>query len=367
MRMRPALLLALCVAAAAPAGALTLPFAPARQDAPDPPPRPVVSEIVTDGEDRPVGRSIPGVIAAATEVQMAFQTLGRMIERPVDVGDRVGKGDVLARLDPEDLAGATRAAEAALAAAEVKLTTASNTAARTRALLDRDAASAAQVEQADQARSAARSAVEQAKARLESARNAEGFAVMTAPIPGVVSAVRAAPGAVVAAGDPILTLSSENALEARIDLTETELAGLAPDAEFLVWRDHDTAQGVRGRVSRISPVADALTRTRRVHIDLPPGAGFRLGSLIRAGRVISRRARMTVPVPALIEGPQGTAVWVVLRDGDGAHVSRQPVATGARLGDRVEVMEGLAPGAEVVIRGIHSLAEGQPVGRRVRP
>ena len=104
--------------------------------------------------------------------------------------------------------------------------------------------------------------MEQARARVESARDAERFAVMTAPIAGVVTAVRAAPGAVVAAGDPILTLSSEDAVEARIDLTEAELAGVKPGAEFLVWRDHVTDDPVRGRVKRISPVADRLTRAK---------------------------------------------------------------------------------------------------------
>ncbi|MBB1491202.1 MULTISPECIES: efflux RND transporter periplasmic adaptor subunit [unclassified Paracoccus (in: a-proteobacteria)] len=364
--MRLALFLALGLLAAAPAGAFTLHFGPARAGTP-PLPRPVVTEIVTNGDSRPVGRSIPGVVTAATEVQMAFQTLGRMIERRVDIGDRVNQGDVLARLDPEDLAGATLAAEAALAAAEVNLTTADNTAARAQALLDRDVTSTAQLERAEQALSAARSALEQARARVESARDAERFAVMSAPVSGVVSAVRATPGAVVAAGDPILTLSSEDRIEARIDLTEPELAGLAPGALFLVWRDHEIEQGVRGEVSRISPVADHLTRTRRVHIALPPGTGFRLGSLIRAGRVTSRAARLSVPASALVERPEGHAVWVVAREGETARVTLQVIVTGARLDGRVEVIGGLALGAEVVVRGVNSLADGQAVGRRVDP
>jgi len=364
--MRLALLLALGLLPASSAGAFTLPFGPARADAPAPP-RPVVTEIVTDGGRSPLGRSIPGVIAATTEVQMAFQTLGRMIERRVDVGDRVSRGDVLARLDPEDLAGTTRSAEAELAAAEVRLTTASNSAARARSLMDRDVASAAQLEQAEQALSAARSAVEQARSRVKGARDAERFAVMTAPMSGVVTAVRATPGAVVAAGDPILTLSSEDAIEARIDLTEAELAGVAAGTEFLVWRGHETEDGVRGRVKRVSPVADPQTRTRRVHVSLPPGTGFRLGSLIRAGRVTAQAARLSVPAAAILSRREGPAVWTVDRQGDIAQVSLQPVVTGARLGDRIEVMDGLAPGAEVVIRGVNSLAEGQPVGRKVQP
>ena len=363
-----ALALALALGLAAPAVALELPFGRDTAPAAAPAPRPVVTEIVAPNDSAP-GRSVPGVITAATEVQMAFQTLGRMIARPVDVGDRVDAGQVLARLDPEDLAGNTRAAEASLAAAQVNLTTARNTAERARSLSERNVASAAQLEQAEQALSAARSAVDQAQARLESARDAEGYAVMTAPISGVVSAVRATPGAVVAAGDPILTLSSEDELEATIDLTETQLQGIERGTECLIFRDHQADEPVRGRVNRISPVADRQTRTRRVYITLPPGSSFRLGSLVRVRRADDSTAALTVPAEALVaEPPGGVAVWIVRRSGpDAATVTRRTVTIGARIGARIEVTEGLAPGDEVVIRGVHSLAEGQQVGRKVEP
>lgn len=365
--MRPALLLALCLLTSAPASAFTLSFGRAEPQAAPVPPRPVVSEILEGGMTTATVRSIPGVIAAATEVQMAFQTLGRMIERPADTGDRVRAGELLARLDPEDLAASTRAAEAALASAEVDLTTARNAADRARSLAERNVASTAQLEQAERALSGARSAVEQARARLESARDAEGHALMTAPIDGVVTAVRAAPGAVVAAGDPVLTLSSEDALEARVDLTEAELAGVARGTEFLIARERDDAQPIRGHVDRISPVADAQTRTRRVYIGLPRDSGLRLGSLVLASRVMARTMRLTVPAAAVLSRPEGPAVWTVRRQGGTARVALQPVTTGERVGDRIEITKGLAPGAEVVTRGVHSLTDGQPVGRRVAP
>ena len=365
--MRPALIVVLGLLVASPVGAFTLPFGRAAPQAPSAPPRPVVSEIIEGGTTTATVRSIPGVIAAGSEVQMAFQTLGRMIARPVDVGDRVRAGDLLARLDPEDLAGATRAAEAALASAEVDLTTARNAADRARSLAERNVASTAQLEQAERALSGARSAVEQARAQLESARDAEGHAIMTAPIDGVVSAVRAAPGAVVAAGDPILTLSSEDELEATVDLPEAELAGVGPGTEFIIAREQGDGQPIRGRVDRVSPVADPQTRTRRIHIELPPDSGLRLGSLVRASRVVARTGALTVPAGAVLDGPQGPAVWTVRRQDGTAAVALQPVVTGARVGDRIEVIKGLAPGAEIVTRGVHSLADGQPVGRRVAP
>lgn len=365
--MRRVAILALGLLAAAPVMALTLPFGGETTAPPPAPPRPVVSEVIEGGVTTATVRSIPGVIAPATEVQMAFQTLGRMIARPVDVGDRVKAGDLLARLDPEDLAASTRAAEAALASAEVDLTTAQNAADRARSLADRNVASTAQLEQAERALSGARSAVDQARARLEGARDAEGHALMTAPLDGVVSAVRAAPGAVVAAGDPVLTLASEDGIEATVDLTEAELAGIAPGTEFVIARGPEDTQPIRGRVNRVSPVADAQTRTRRVFITLPQGSGLRLGSLVRASRVTGRTLALTVPAAAVLDRPEGPAVWVVRRQDGAAHVALQPVATGERVGDRIEVTQGLAPGAEVVTRGVQSLRNGQAVGRRVAP
>lgn len=398
MRATWVLCAALLAAAAGPAGALELPFlGKGEAEAPPPaPPRPVVTEFAAD--TAAFNRSIPGVVAAVTEVRMAFQTLGRMTARPVDVGDRVAQGDLLARLAPEDLEGGVRAAEAAVAAAEVNLTTAENTAERARALASRNVASTAQLEQAEQGLAAAQSAVAQTRAQLESARNAEGFAVMTAPIAGVISDVQAAPGAVVAAGDPIMTLSSEDRLEARIDLTETQLRGLAPGDPFTIWRDPATEAGraeaegaevsdpvqaastaaaqtsppVEGIVSRIAPVADAQTRLRRVHLALPMAvgetSGLRIGSLIRARRAGADALRMTVPAAAVVVGPEGGAgVWTVTRQGDGGTVALTPVTLGATEGGRTEVTGGLTPGAEVVVRGVHSLTQGQAVGPRVAP
>lgn len=400
MRAAWVLCAALLAAAAGPAGALELPFfGKGEAEAPPPaPPRPVVTEFAAD--TAAFNRSIPGVVAAVTEVRMAFQTLGRMTARPVDVGDRVAQGDLLARLAPEDLEGGVRAAEAAVAAAEVNLTTAENTAERARALASRNVASTAQLEQAEQGLAAAQSAVAQTRAQLESARNAEGFAVMTAPIAGVISDVQAAPGAVVAAGDPIMTLSSEDRLEARIDLTETQLRGLAPGDPFTIWRDPATEAGraeaegegaevpdpaqaasaataqtsppVEGIVSRIAPVADAQTRLRRVHLALPMAvgetSGLRIGSLIRARRAGADALRLTVPAAAVVVGPEGGAgVWTVTRQGDGGTVALTPVTLGATEGGRTEVTGGLTPGAEVVVRGVHSLTQGQAVGPRVAP
>lgn len=367
-RLAPAVAALAALTLAQPAAALTLPFGKAEPEAQASAPRPVVTEIAADTPTNQ--RGVPGVVVAATEVQMAFQTLGRMVERPVDVGDRVSKGDLLARLDPDDLAANVRAAEAAVAAAEVNLKTATNAAERARALTQRNVASTAQLEQAEQALTAAQSTLDESRAQLESARDAENFTVMIAPISGVITAVKANPGAVVAAGDPVLTVSSEDKIEARIDLTETQLRRIEPGTPLLIRRElvGEDADSIPGTVSRIAPLADPQTRTRRVFVTLPDDTGLRLGSLVRVHRAGATGINLTVPTRAVLTTQDGSsAVWVVNRSGDSATVHLQPVTTGSPMGDRIVVTKGLTEGAEVVIRGINSLTEGQTVGRGVHP
>ena len=169
---------ALCLALTGPAQAFDLPWQKADAQEAEGPPRPVVSVIVSDSDIK--ARSVPGVVTARNQVTLAFQTLGRLVQRNVDLGDDVALGDVLAELDPEDLADNVSAAAAA-ETAEVQLSTAQATAERTRALVSRNVASTAQLEQAEQALASAEAAVEQTRSELIRARDAEGFAEMTAP------------------------------------------------------------------------------------------------------------------------------------------------------------------------------------------
>lgn len=351
---------------AGPAAALTLPWRRAAAPAPLPPPRPVVTETVAD---MPAAqRSVPGVIVAATEAVLGFQTLGTIIEQGVDVADEVTAGQVLARLNPDDLQADVRAAEAALSAAEVQLSTAEATVERTRALNRRSVASTAQLEQAERALASAQAAQRQALSELARARDAAGFAELVAPFDGVISAVHLNAGSVVSAGEPVLTLASKDQREVVIDLTEAQLAGLEPGDAFTVAPETDPSRSLGATIDRIAPLADAATRTRRVYLALQDGRNLRLGALVRASRDYDSGGVLTVPPAALLRTDDGdTAVWVVERRGEQATVARRAVKTGEDIGGRIQITAGLAPGEEVVVRGVHSLIDGQPVGRSVAP
>lgn len=365
--MRRALCSALLagMAMAPPAAGFNLPW---RDAAPalDPAPRPVASIRLSD--DAAARPSIPGVIGARIEVALGFQTLGRVAARHVDVGDTVRQGQILAALDPEDLQGDVHAAEAAAQAARVELRTAQASAARTRALARRDVASTAQLEQVERALAAALAVEQQAESELIRAFDAEGYAEMRAPFDGVISAVHVNAGAVVSTGEPVIQLSAQDGIEAVIDLPDATLSRVKPGDPYEIWSESEPDRLLPATVSQIEPVADAMTRTRRVHLALQQDAALRLGALVRARPAGPAPTWLSLPESAILDRDGAPHVWIVTRQRDHASVALRRIRTqGPVLDGRVAVRSGLAAGDEVVIRGIHSLAEGQAVGESVTP
>lgn len=363
MRFAAPIILLAALALPFPAQAMDLPFGGGAETA-APVPRPVVSMIVSDiPAER---RIIPGMIRARTEVMLGFQTLGRIRSREVDLGDRVAAGQVLARLDPEDMDANVRAAEAAVDSAAVAVETSTATAARTRELVQRNVVPQALLEQVQQELASAQAGLQQARSQLVRAQDSLGFATLTAPFDGVISAVHENAGAVVGAGSPVVVLSDDHDPEAVIDLPESMIAALPEDVLFDVWLEGSPEARSQGRIHQIDPQADSATQTRRVHLDLEPSGDFRLGSLVQARRADGRRV-LILPNAAVFERDGQATVWVVDRAGDVGIVGMQPVRIAARLSTVVIIGEGLSEGDEVVIRGVNSLTPGQQVGRSVSP
>ncbi|MDS9466934.1 efflux RND transporter periplasmic adaptor subunit [Paracoccus sp. MBLB3053] len=328
--------------------------------------RPVASIIVSSSPA--MNHSMPGVIKARTEVSLAFQTLGRLTARNVELGDVVRQGETLATLDPEDLQGQVAAAQAAADAAKVALETAEATAARTRALANRNVTTTANLEQAEQMLATARAAEQQAQSELIRARDTEQFAEMKAPFDGVISSIDVEPGEVVSAGQAVMQLSGQDELEVVIDVQPALLSRLAIGDSFEVWSENHPDIRNAARASRIEPVADAVTRTRRVHLSLENVEGFRLGALVRASPSTGEMTRLTIPRAAILLRQGVPHVWIVSRENEPARVSMRRIVTDSSgLQNQVTVSEGVTAGEEIVIRGIHSLQDGQAVGESVDP
>jgi RND family efflux transporter MFP subunit len=321
--------------------------------------RPVMSEIIAPGPGQ--SRSFTGTVEAEVTTNLAFLTLGRVARLDVAAGDKVTQGAVLATLDQVTLNEDLATAEAALTGARAQAQFAQQSFARIQELVNRAVASSAQLESAQAALETAKAGVSAAEADLARAKDAASYSALTAPMAGIVTATLVDPGTVVSIGTPILTLAGLTGREAMLDVPPDVLSLLKLGDTFEV-----TGRGsapVTGTLHRIEPSAGTGTRSRRIRLTLSdPPPSYRLGSLVSARLAGQTAAVVTLPASAIAGSAAAPQVW---RVGEGRKVSLVPVTLGQSLGSRVVVTGGVAAGDEIIVRGVHSLTEGQTVGPSV--
>lgn len=324
-------------------------------------PRPVVSEVLTPQAG--LQPNYVGTVEPRVQTELGFPLAGTLAERPVEEGDVVKKGAILARLDPQQLEAQLRAAQAGVAVATAQLRSAQDSADRTNALVQRGVSTTAAAEAEKSALAAAQARLVQAKASEAQAKQLLDFATLTAPQDGVITKVYAQPGATLNPAEHVVQLAATGEREVIIDLSEEGAAGLAPGAVFRVALEAAPQITASATLRRIDPVTDPATRTRRVHLTLGPDApsGFRLGALVLVRPGAQTKAQLTLPVTALVGG--GPSVWVV--GGASRTVSRRDIVISTKLAGRVVVQSGLRAGDEVVLKGVNSLKDGQSVGPSV--
>lgn len=324
-----------------------------------PPIRPV--RVVTV-EERAAGEpvTLTGTIQAQDDVNLAFRIGGQLLERNVNVGDRVTTGQVVARLDPSTWRDAVQAARANLAAAMARLVEARNEVERFEPLLPRGFVSRQMFDQAVEARNAAQALVDAAEAQVRTAETQLSYTDLLADGPGVVTARGAEPGEVVAAGRMIVRLAREGGRDAVFDVPARVKDQAHPDVDVTVSLSTDPQVQARGRVREVSPEADPVTRTFQVRVGLtdPPEA-LRLGSTVTGRVELGGGAGMLIPAAALTSAQGQPAVWVM--DPAAGTVSLRPVEVARYELDRVLIAHGLSDGELVVTAGVQTLRPGQQV------
>lgn len=300
-----------------------------------------------------------GEVRGRYESQLAFQVGGKIIARNVELGSAVRAGDTLFEIDTKDLVQAVNSSAAQVASAQAQLRLAEANLGRYRQLYAQSAISAAQYEQYQTNYDAALAALKQAKAQHAQGGNALSYSTLTADSDGVISAVNAEIGQVVAAGQSVVTLVKAGAREVEINIPENRLEDMAVNKAVSVkfWALGDLA--VDGIVREVSPVADKVARTYKVRIGLlNPPETIKLGmtaSVISSNS--SQNTAATLPLSAIYQTGDQPQVWVV--EGDVVHLRQITVAA---FGDnQVLVTAGLADGDIVVVAGVHKLREAQAV------
>jgi RND family efflux transporter MFP subunit len=296
---------------------------------------------------------LSGTVRARYETPVAFQVGGRIAARRVDAGQVVQAGQILFELDARDLEQASQAAQADVAAAEAALAMARADLGRVRQLKAQNFVSAQALERSELAEREVRTRLDAARARLAQARNALGYARLSAPTAGVLVEVSGEPGQVVATGKTVATLAREGEREVEVFFPDA----VRPPASGQLIRADGAPLPLRLR--EVSGAVDPQSRTWRARYSVAGGDALALGSVVRAAFATpgGNDPALSVPIAALDERGEGPRVWQVV-DGRAQPVAVELVALDA---ERARVRGGLKAGDTIIALGTHLLTPGMAV------
>jgi len=308
---------------------------------------------------RAAAQSLPGTVRARIETDLAFRVGGKIAERLVDKGAIVKAGDALARLDDADFRLQLEEAEAERSSARATLIQAEADEQRLSTLHGQGWTASADFDRVKAAADQARAAATRADRAVALAENALNYATLVADADGVVSAVDAEPGQVVAAGAPVLRLALTHSLEASVAVPETLLARAQQgQAQANFW----ALPGVilKARLREISPDADAATRTfaARFSLDAPPPS-VKLGMSLNLTLPAASAPVAELPIAAILRDGEGPRVFVVNPASE--TIEAASVTLAGADAQSAYVAAGVPDGARVVRLGAQKLQPGEKV------
>jgi RND family efflux transporter MFP subunit len=310
-------------------------------------------------EKENAAREFVGVVRARYETDLGFRVAGKIVARLANVGDRVRAGDVVARLDRQDLQLQTESAEAEISAATSNLVQAAADLERYTTLRTRGYASVADFDRKKWAKDEAEGRLERARRALDLARNQLGYGDLKADADGVITATLAEAGQVVAIGQAVARLAHRGEKEAVVALPEDWLgAARRSNATARLWSDRE--RSFDATLRELSPQADAASRTYAARFtirDADDTVAFGMTATV----TLSPAANASVarlPLSAILNRGTGPVVYVV--DESGALV-RRPVTVTSFNEDTAIVTSGIHDGDKVVTLGVQKLEAGLKV------
>ncbi len=326
----------------------------------------VVTTVLPVSREVAVSIAVSGSVSAWQEMSLGVELTGnRATEVLVEVGDRVRAGQPLLRLDSRTLNVQFRQAEASVTQAEAALELAQANSARGDSLVGQGLISSSD---SDKLRADLRSAEAQlitAQADRDAARLRLGFATLSAPDDGIISARSVQPGQVVSAGSELLRLIRRGRLEWQADLAEADLIRVKPGA--VVELSGPSGTKISGRVRTVSPAVDPATRTGLLYADLPEPGPLRAGMFAEGRILVGNTMASVVPRESIVFRDGFAYLFVVkpvaVTTADIAlrRVEQRRVDIGVRQGDFTEILSGLESAERVVRRGAGFLGNGDVV------
>ncbi len=306
-----------------------------------------------------VNREFVGVVRARYESDLGFRVAGKIVTRTVNVGDRVRAGDVIARIDADDLKLQVESARAELSAATSSVAQTAADELRYRTLRERGYAAVADYDRKKTAKDEAEGRLERAQRALDLARNQLAYAELKADADGVITATLAEPGQVVAIGQRVVRLAHRGEKEALVALPETWLGEARKSvATIRLWSD--PKRRFPAQLRELSPQADAATRTYAARFSIADPddvAALGMTAIVTLSHA-SEDDVVKLPLSAIINRGRGPSVYVVATDGA---LSLQPVTLASFTEDTALVTGGVQDGDKVVTLGVQKLIAGQKV------
>jgi RND family efflux transporter MFP subunit len=303
-------------------------------------------------------RSFTGIVAARVQSDLGFRVPGKVLERLIDTGQPVRRGQALMRIDPRDLGLALRAHEEAVAAANARVRQTSQEESRYRELVARGAVSKSAYDKVRMDAESARADLNAAQAQADVARNQTSYAVLFADADGVVVEALAEPGQVVAAGQLVVRVAHAGPREAIVELPETLRPAIGSTGRATLYGSGLTGSA---QLRQLSDAANRQTRTFEARYVLAdPLADAPLGSTISIQLANAEpHPALQVPIGAIFDAGNGAGVWLV--EGETPRVTWRVVQI-VRLGDEAALVVGnVKAGDRVVALGAHLLHEGEQV------
>ncbi len=313
-----------------------------------------------DARPMPLIHVADAVIEATSQVTVAAQVPGRVLEVSVDAGDRIGIGDLLVRIDSTAAGQAVAGAEAGVAQAEANLANARAEYERVRSLLERRFVSQSALDSALLAVQAADAQLRAARASRGRVSTELGYTSIASPISGVVSQRHVEAGEMAQPGLPLVSIFDPTAMRAVADVPQFRIAALADKPLVATVELPDIRQWLDAVSVTVLPAADARTHTRRVRVDLPVGlTGVMPGMFARVHFVTGEVMRIVVPAGAILRRSEVTAVYVA--DGSGGFSLRQIRMGELQPDGTVEVLAGLTGGETIALDPVRAGIAARPV------
>ncbi len=295
-----------------------------------------------ENKSRTMTEEIVGTVRAKLRATLEARLSGRIEKMPVALGDKIQKGQLVARLEAGEIAARLEQAEAALEEAGQNWK-------RVSALFEQQSVTRAEYDSA------------QARQRMAKGVEAEARAMMNyveiaAPFDGVVTKKWADVGDLAAPGKPLVSIEDPSALQLEADVPQAIASHIQRAARLVVSVDGVSGE-LNGTVSEIAPAADSISRTFRVKVDLPETPGLSSGQFARLLVPVAMIDALRVPASAVVQRGQLEIVFVV----ENQHARMHLVKTGKGMGEEMEILSGLRAGDAVVVDVASQLTDGQPV------